>query len=317
MNAASREGEVDDALLRAWPLPVPDADGDKESRGRVLVVAGSREMPGAAVLAATAALRAGAGKLVIATPASVAQGVALAMPEARVIALPEGSDGSPTIAGLPALQALASATACLLVGPGMIGEVGTPRFVEALLPLFRASTVLLDALAMDVVRSLRRFAQPVLLTPHAGEMAHLTGRDKEDLQAQPRDIAVREAAAWNAVLALKGPTTCIATADGRAWLHRAEAPGLGTSGSGDVLSGIIAGLAARGAAPEQAAVWGVALHARAGEALARRIGRVGYLARELSAQVPALMNALAPADLADLADLADQETARPRAAPVA
>lgn len=311
MRAASEGGEVDDALLRAWPLPVPDADGDKESRGRVLVVAGSREMPGAAVLAATAALRAGAGKLVIATPASAAPGVTLAMPEARVIALPEASDGSPTIAGLPALQELASATACLLVGPGMIGDLGTPLFVEALLPLFRASTVLLDALAMDVVRSLRRFSQPVLLTPHAGEMAHLTGRDKEDLQAQPRDIALREAAAWNAVLALKGPTTCVATADARAWLHRAEAPGLGTSGSGDVLSGIIAGLAARGAAPEQAAVWGVALHARAGEALARRIGRVGYLARELSAQVPALMSALAPADEVP------QERARPRSASAA
>jgi ADP-dependent NAD(P)H-hydrate dehydratase len=311
MSAAWEGGEVDDALLRAWPLPAPDADGDKESRGRVLVVAGSREMPGAAVLAATAALRAGAGKLVIATPASVAHAVALAMPEARVIALPEGSDGSPTIAGLPAMQALASATACLLVGPGMIGEVGTPLFVEALLPLFRASTVLLDALAMDVVRSVRRFSQPVLLTPHAGEMAHLTGRDKEDLQAQPRDIALREAATWNAVLALKGPTTCIATADGRAWLHGAEVPGLGTSGSGDVLSGIIAGLAARGAVPEQAAVWGVALHARAGEALARRIGRVGYLARELAEQVPALMTALAPADLAA------GETARSRAARVA
>jgi ADP-dependent NAD(P)H-hydrate dehydratase len=298
MRPASQGGEVDDALLRAWPLPALDADGDKESRGRVLVVAGSREMPGAAVLAATAALRAGAGKLVIATPASAAQGVALSMPESRVIALPEGSDGSPTIAGLSALQALASATACLLVGPGMIGEVGTPLFVEALLPLFRASTVLLDALAMDAVRSLRRFSQPVLLTPHAGEMAHLTGRDKEDLQEQPRGIAVREAAAWNAVLALKGPTTCIATPDGRAWLHSAEAPGLGTSGSGDVLSGIIAGLAARGASPEQAAAWGVALHARAGETLARRIGRVGYLARELAGEVPALMTGLAPADQA-------------------
>ena len=96
--------EVDDALLRAWPLPAPDADGDKESRGRVLVVAGSREMPGAAVLAATAALRAGAGKLVIATPQSAAQTVAAAVPEARVVALPEASDGSPTIFALKAWE---------------------------------------------------------------------------------------------------------------------------------------------------------------------------------------------------------------------
>src|SRR3954466_11666753 len=100
--------EIDDALLRGWPLPAIEEDGDKESRGRVLVLAGSREMPGAAILAGTAALRAGAGKLVIATPPSVAAVVAAAVPESRVIALPEASDGGPTLGALPPLQAIAS-----------------------------------------------------------------------------------------------------------------------------------------------------------------------------------------------------------------
>jgi NAD(P)H-hydrate repair Nnr-like enzyme with NAD(P)H-hydrate dehydratase domain len=138
-----------------------------------------------------------------------------------------------------------------------------------------------------------RFDQPVILTPHAGEMAHLTGRSKEALQETPQQVAMRQAKAWNAVVALKGPTTCIARPDGECWTHTSHAPGLGTSGSGDVLAGIIAGLAARGAAPEQALAWGVALHARAGRALAERVGTVGFLARELSAQVPGLMRALA------------------------
>jgi ADP-dependent NAD(P)H-hydrate dehydratase len=287
--------EVDDALLRAWPLPAADEDGDKESRGRVLVLAGSREMPGAAVLAGTAALRAGAGKLVIATPQSAAQAVAAAVPEARVIALPEGADGGPTFFGLPALQAVARSTACLLVGPGMIGHESTLAFVQMVLPLFRQSTVLLDALAMDLVRSATRFEQPVILTPHAGEMAHLTGGAKEDLREVPAQAAQRQAQRWNAVVALKGATTCIATPAAGLWAHRSHAPGLGTSGSGDVLAGIIAGLAARGATPEQAAVWGVALHARAGEALARKQGTLGFLARELAAEVPALMEQLATA----------------------
>lgn len=291
MSAAKAES-IDDALLRAWPLPAVEIDGDKESRGRVLVVAGSREMPGAAVLAGTAALRAGAGKLAIATPQSAAQSVALVMPEARVIALPEGSDGSPTLAGLHLLQPLAATTAALVAGPGMTGSQGTPAFVQALLPLFRDATVLLDALAMDVLRSLQRFGQPVILTPHAGEMAHLTGHDKDGLQADPVAAAARQAAAWNAVVALKGATTAIAMPGGRCWTHRSEAPGLGTSGSGDVLAGVIAGLAARGAAPEQATAWGVALHARAGAALARSHGKVGYLAREIAAEIPALMHAL-------------------------
>jgi hydroxyethylthiazole kinase-like uncharacterized protein yjeF len=290
--SAAEGGAVDDALLRAWPLPAVDEEGDKESRGRVLVIAGSGEMPGAAVLAGTAALRAGAGKLVIATPQSAAQTVAALVPEARVIALPEASDGSPAISGLAALQAMAASTAALLVGPGMIGREGTVAFVQALLPLFRQSLVLLDALAMDAVQSAGRFEQPVILTPHAGEMAHLSGREKEDLQEQPCAVALRQARAWNAVVALKGATTCVATADGRAWTHRSQAPGLGTCGSGDVLAGLVAGLAARGAAGEQAATWGVALHARAGEVLARRAGTLGYLARELAGEVPALMEAL-------------------------
>lgn len=283
---------IDDALLRAWPLPAVENDGDKESRGRVLVVAGSREMPGAAVLAATAALRAGAGKLAIATPASAAQAVALAMPEARVIALPEAADGSPMPSGLPLLQDIAASTAALVVGPGMVGRDGTLVFVQSLLPLFAQATVLLDALAMDAVVPVGRFVQPVILTPHAGEMAHLTGHDKEHLQEACVDVAVRQAATWNAVVALKGATTAIATPDRRVWTHSAEAPGLGTSGSGDVLAGLVAGLAARGAPPEQALAWGVALHARAGMALAQRHGAVGYLARELAAEVPAIMHRL-------------------------
>jgi ADP-dependent NAD(P)H-hydrate dehydratase len=285
---------VDDALLRAWPLPAAEQDGDKERRGCVLVVAGSREMPGAAALAGTAALRAGAGKLVIATPPSAAPVVAAAVPEARVIALPEASDGGPSFAGLAALQAIAGDTAALLVGPGMMGRESTVSFVRLLLPVFRDATVLLDALAMDAVESLPRFDQPVLLTPHAGEMAHLTGRDKEELQDEPGAIALRQATAWHATVVMKGPTTCIAAPDRRLWSHSAHAPGLGTSGSGDVLAGLIAGLAARGAPCEQAATWGVALHARAGRALAARLGVVGYLARELAAQVPGLMAALSP-----------------------
>lgn len=284
---------VDDALLRAWPLPDAQADGDKESRGRVLVLAGSREMPGAAVLAGTAALRAGAGKLVIATPQSAALTVAGQVPEARVIALPESSDGAPTLFSLPLLQPLIGRAAAVLMGPGMIGRETTIGLVQALLPFCKDATVVLDALALDAVLALERFGQPVILTPHAGEMAHLTGDGKEDLQEDAGAPARRQAAQWNAFVALKGPTTAIAAPDGRAWTHSAHAPGLGTSGSGDVLAGLIAGLAARGAPPEQAIAWGVALHARAGQALARRFGTIGYLARDLAAEVPGLMQELA------------------------
>lgn len=284
---------VDDALLGGWALPQPNGDADKEDRGRVLVIAGSREMPGAAVLAATAALRAGAGKLVIATVQSAAACVAAAMPEARVIALPESRAGGPLLAGIDLVRDVAGQAAAVLVGPGMLDADATPAFVCALLPAMEQATVVLDALAMDAVLGLGAFRQPVILTPHAGEMAHLAALDKDQVRAAPDDLARRWAASWQAVVALKGAATWIANPHGSTWRHLSECAGLATSGSGDVLAGVVAGLAARGATPEQAAVWGVALHARAGERLARQRGALGLLARELAAEVPGLMEALA------------------------
>jgi NAD(P)H-hydrate repair Nnr-like enzyme with NAD(P)H-hydrate dehydratase domain len=123
-------------------------------------------------------------------------------------------------------------------------------------------------------------------------MAHLTGRDKAAIESDPREAATEAARRWNAVVALKGATTWIARPDGELWRHDGGNVGLAVSGSGDTLAGIIVGLAARGAPLEQAAAWGVALHARAGERLAQRVGTIGYLARELADEVPALMRAL-------------------------
>jgi len=116
---------VDDALLRSWPLPHPDAAGDKETRGETVVVAGIPEMPGAAWLAAVAALRAGAGKLVVATAASVAAGLALRLPEARVVALPETPLGGLAPEGVAALaEVLAEADALLVALARRVGPLG-------------------------------------------------------------------------------------------------------------------------------------------------------------------------------------------------
>ncbi|MFC5500404.1 NAD(P)H-hydrate dehydratase [Caenimonas terrae] len=279
---------LDARALKAWPLPEIADDADKEERGAILVVAGSREIPGAALLAATAALRAGAGKLVIATAASVASGMALAMPEARVIALPETAAGGLGVEGLARLQDVAPGCAAAVVGPGLMDEEGSGEFVAGLLPWLAHCTVVLDALAMDAAGRTSPFAQPVLLTPHAGEMAHLSGRGKKEIAADPQRAALDAALGWNAVVALKGATTVIATPDGRLWTHRAGEAGLATSGSGDTLAGIIGGLAARGATPEQACAWGIVLHATAGARLASA-GPLGFLARELPAEVPAAL----------------------------
>lgn len=283
---------LDARLLRDWPLPEAPADADKEARGRVLVVAGSREIPGAALLAAVGALRAGAGKLVIATAASVAQALALAVPEAQVIALPETPEGAFAPEALGLLEETARSTGATLVGPGMMDSAGTRRFVAQLLPLLAHAPVVLDALAMDVVLGGFRFEQPVLLTPHAGEMAHLRGDSKEAVGDDPKDIVVAAADEWRATVALKGATTFIAGADGGRWRHTGGQPGLATSGSGDVLAGLIAGMAAQQVPLEQACAWGVLLHAQAGAVLGRRFGPVGFLARELSEEIPGLLHVL-------------------------
>ena len=303
---------LDDAALRGWPLPMPSAEGDKEERGHVLVLGGSREMPGAVILAATAALRAGAGKLTIATGASVAQLVALAIPEARVIGLRETGEGGFTRDAVAALDPLADKVSAVLVGPGMQDEAATAALVRALLPRLNGVGVVLDACAMGIVldpdldgaggadqlRSAHsaparfRFKHPVVLTPHAGEMAHLTGAPKEQIAEDPAAHAAAAAAQWNAVVALKGARTLIGAPDGAMWQHEGGNVGLAISGSGDVLAGMIAGLAARGATLTQACCWGVALHARAGERLAERLGLLGYLARELPDEIPSLLESI-------------------------
>jgi ADP-dependent NAD(P)H-hydrate dehydratase len=285
--------EIDEHLLRGWSLPQPGGAADKEERGATLVIAGSVEMPGTATLAAISALRAGAGKIAVATLESIAPGISLRLAEARVIALPETEGGGIAADAMARIEAQLAKVDAVLIGPGLQDAAATRAFTRRVLKKAPRASLVVDALAMDAVLDVRRFERAPLLTPHAGEMAHLTGLSKDAVSAEPERHARETATRWNAVVALKGSTTYIATPEGDCWRHVSSEAGLGTSGSGDVLAGIIVGLAARGAPLAQAAVWGVALHARAGHALARRIGPIGYLARELPAEIPALLQSFA------------------------
>jgi hydroxyethylthiazole kinase-like uncharacterized protein yjeF len=299
--------DLNPALLRHWPLPQPGFDGDKEVRGHVLVVAGSGEMPGAAILAGEASLRAGAGKLCIATAASVAPSVGAVLPGARVISLGETPAHGFQADSARRLGELADKIDALLVGPGMQDEAACVEVVHGLLARFDGTPTVLDAAAMFAVRPRGephlldepvnweefRFPSPVLMTPHAGELARLTGAERGAIEQDPHGAALAAAKRWNAVVALKGATTVLAMPDGKLWQHQGGNAGLAISGSGDTLAGIIAGLLARGATLEQAAAWGIVLHGAAGEQLALRCGPLGYLAREIAAEVPALLRVLA------------------------
>jgi hydroxyethylthiazole kinase-like uncharacterized protein yjeF len=294
---------VDAQLLRSWPLPDPESAADKDERGRVLIIGGSSEIPGATILAALGAMRAGSGKICVVTTDKTSHIVASALPEARVIGLKETERGGLQLDS--SIDRLPHDVDALLIGPGMQDETATVALTNAVLDRCANASIVLDAYAMSVInsaafnasahtsRNSSSIVRSIVITPHPGEMAHLTGRSKEDIQCNLRDAALEAAARWRVVVAMKSATTFIAAADGALWKHEGGSVGLGISGSGDVLAGVIVGLCARGAAVDQATVWGVALHARSGAALAKRFGPIGYLAREIPHEVPALMHELA------------------------
>ena len=298
MSRARRATDVTRALLRRMPLPRPDAEGDKDARGRVLAVGGSAETPGAILLAGVAALRAGAGKLQLASVKSVAAALGVAVPEALVVALPETRGGEISGgAGADSLRERVSGIDALLIGPGMTSERAARALVRGVVRrMGDDATLVLDASAVTALHddddALLELHGRAVLTPHAGEMATLLGVEKDDVESDPAEMARDAAARFGAVMALKGPESWIAEPDGTLYHYAGGSVGLATSGSGDTLAGIVAGLAARGASPVQAAIWGAYLHGAAGEVLARRIGPIGFLARELLDEVPGAMRRL-------------------------
>jgi ADP-dependent NAD(P)H-hydrate dehydratase len=288
--------DVTPELLRQMPLPDP-GEGDKRARGNVLIIGGSREVPGAALLAGVSALRAGGGRLQIATCASNASALAVAMPEALVTGLPETPSGGIDSCAIESLKPRLARADCVLLGSGLNDGEQLSELARSILEIARPQLMLVfDAGAIKDLHAAKdllhaRGGQSIL-TPHAGEMAGLMGMKRDDVEADPAQIAHQAALAFNAVVTMKGACTYISPPSGDTAACRAGNVGLATSGSGDVLAGIISGLAARGAKPFTACCWGVFLHATAGERLAERIGPLGYLARELPGEIPHIMGEL-------------------------
>lgn len=275
---SSRSELVTDAVLREWGLPAP---GDsKKSRGEIVIVGGARSSPGAVILAGEAALRVGAGRVALAVPGSIDAHVGIALPEAGIYALPDDADAP--LEGRLA-EHLRSADA-VLIGPGFDDPAETRATVLAVADT-RPACLVLDAFAVGVLPDIDRSALPatVILSANKEEAAILLGRPLSDADANADDPAhlLEIARRFDAVVSCYGLT---AHPDGRSWRIDEGGPGLGTSGSGDVRAGAIAGFAARGVEPERAAIWGAWTHARAGMRLTERIG-LGFLARELAAEL--------------------------------
>lgn len=283
--------DITAALLKSHPLGAASPHADKEERGRVLVIGGGRGTSGAVRLAGEAALRAGAGKLQLATASSASTALAVAVPEALVLEWPETRDGGLRAAASPELRTRCAQADAVLVGPGVLDGAGAARLVGRL-AFGAAATLVLDAGAIDAcAAAARRFPARTVITPHGGELKNLAKRLGIDAEQASYALATAVATRCGVVCVAKGPTTWIATAEGALFRHACAIPGLGTSGSGDVLAGVLAGLAARSGNALNAALWAVYLHAAAGKKLEERVGRLGFLARELAPEIPRLLPA--------------------------
>lgn len=278
------------AELKRHPLPAFDG-GDKDSHGQILIIAGSRDVPGAALLAAHGAMRAGAGKLQLAVPDDIAVPLGIAMPEAMVVGFATARDGGFSRRGVAAMLDIAGKADAIVAGPGLTGNAAATRLAGELcalgLPL-ALDAALLHALPARAADARGADVRPILL-PHAGEMASLLDCEAEEIEADPLAAGRACAERYDSLVLAKGVESHVVAPGGEAWRFTGGCPGLGISGSGDVLAGIVGGLLARGAAPLTALLWGVWLHGQAGSALARTVGPLGFLAREIPGAVPALL----------------------------
>ena len=285
---------IDATWLRAHPLPVHGEGTDKNSRGHVVAIGGSRQVPGGLLLTGEAALRAGAGKIQLATVASCALGLGIALPEAGVIALDETGEGEIDAGEIAGLRESLERCDSVVVGPGMTSTDRACALIDALLRgLLGQQNLLLDAVAIHATRgreqALCAYRGALILTPNPDELASLLGCDDARIADDPTGCARAAAERLGAVTVCKGSETFVAAPDGALLHYGGGGSGLATGGSGDVLAGIIAALTARGAEPLTAAAWGVWLHGEAGRRLAKDVGPIGFLARELLPLVPGLM----------------------------
>jgi NAD(P)H-hydrate epimerase len=273
-------------------LPARAAEAHKGDFGRVLVIAGSRGMSGAAVLCGSASLRGGAGLVQVAVPGEIQAIVAAGNPCYLTAACDQDLRGRFAASATEQLVDLASSSDVVAVGPG-IGQSGTlPGVIAALIGRIDKPLIIdadgLNAVAQLGNDALRNRRAPIVLTPHPGEFARLTRRSIAEFQTHRQDIAVAYAAEHSAILVLKGHCTLVT--DGRqVYRNTTGNPGMASGGTGDVLTGLIAALIGQRLEPFAAAVLATWAHGRAGDLAAERIGQTALVATDLLDYLPSAL----------------------------
>jgi len=275
----------------AETLPHRPERAHKGDFGRLLVVAGSIDYPGAALLTALGAMRAGAGLVRVAGAESVVARLASAIPEATWMSLDEEAPGLIAPAGWRRVTTESAGYDAAVIGPGLGSQPATMRRARQLIGALRVPAVV-DADGLNALAGAARWWQALraslVLTPHPGEFARLTGQPtpEGDDDAARAEVASAAAARWSQVVVLKGAHTVVADPGGEVLASAIATPALATAGSGDVLAGVIGAFLAAGVSPFAAAAAGVAVHGAAGLHAADRIGTAGVIARDIAALLP-------------------------------
>jgi len=270
-------------------LPKRPGDSHKGTYGRVLVLGGSVGLTGAAAMASQSALRAGAGLVTLGIPESLNPAMEVKLTEAMTLPLPETQSQTLSSGSYDKIMGIIDSFDVVAIGPGLSREAETSSLVRELCKNISIPKVIdadgLNALAeyRDILKLL---GHNTVLTPHPGEMARLTGRTIKDIQSDRINIAQNFAVENGVILVLKGVPTVIAEPSGEIWLNTTGNPGLASGGTGDVLTGVIAGFIAQGVKPGDASALGAYIHGLAGDLAALDYGETGMLAGDLISHIP-------------------------------
>lgn len=270
-------------------LPKRPLDAHKYSVGKVLVIAGSRNLTGAPMMTSVAAMKAGAGAVVLATPRSIHAALIKKMTEVMIAPLEETEEGTLSLSALDDIERRLRWADVVALGPGLSQNLETRQLVHRLVEAIAAPLVLdADGLGMMAYNTalLTKRRSETIITPHVGELRLLTKLDAQFIESHRVEVARTEAKRLNSILVLKGSPTVTGTPRGEAFVNSTGNPGMATAGSGDVLTGIIASLLAQGMLPAEAAYAGVFVHGRAGDIAARTFGERGMMAMDILDCIP-------------------------------
>jgi len=280
---------IDKEMVASW-IPLRNKQTNKSDYGRALIISGSMGMKGSGCLAAQAALRTGAGLVYLAVPASLMTIYSAALTETIIIPLEDYGKGHFMPVDHDIIQErIIERRDVVAIGPGLSLNDDTTKFVYQIIEN-AASPLVIDADALNAIAKdvsvLKTLKTTAVITPHPGEMSRLTGKNVEFIQKNRIDIAKEFSSKWNVITVLKGFRTVVALPDGTAYINPTGNPGMATAGTGDVLTGIIAGLIAQGIKPEKAAPAGVYVHGIAGDQIASKKGEYGLIASDLVDEIP-------------------------------